>query len=165
MKLDFIERNIVAVFKTLQVVYIILACIEAFDHKLAGAFSNLIFVVAIEMFIKAAQLEKRKDAVINLHIDYYKLDGEEDEEEEKIGNEEKPNLEHDPCIDESNNLVKIKKGCNYLCLRNIPNLTTGRIAFIKGKIYQATNDDELVEEDDKFTLYMAGGTSGFRLVE
>lgn len=126
MKQDFIESNFFAVFKTLQVVYIILACIEAFDHKLAGAFSNLIFVVAIEVFIKAARLEKRKDAVIkdaviNLHIDYYKLDGEE-EEEEKIGNEEKPNLSPDHCRYEETNLAGRTIRTPHKC-DNCPNET------------------------------------------
>lgn len=162
MKQDFIERNFFAVFKTLQVANIILACIKAFDHELAGAFSNLIFVVAIEVFIKAARVEKRKGAVINLHIDYYKLDGEEEEEEN--GNEENSNLEHDPCIDESNNLVKIKKGCNYLCLRNGTNVSTGRPSFIKGKIYQAPEDDILVEEGGSL-CDVSKATDGFRLVE
>ena len=152
MKENFIERNFVAIFKTLQVTFIIFACIEAFDHELAGAFSNLIFVVAIEVFIKAARLEKRKDAVINLHIDYYKLDDEEEEDEEKIGNEENPNL------------VKIKKGCNYLCLRNGTNVSTGSPSFIKGKIYQAPEDDVLVEEDGSL-CDVSEGTDGFALFE
>ena len=102
MKQNFIERNYVAVFKTLQVVYIILACVEAAFHEWAGVFSNLVFVAVIEIFIKAARLERRKDAAINLHIDYSKLDGEE---EEKICNEENPNLSPDQCRDEIRSLA------------------------------------------------------------
>lgn len=130
MKQNFIERNYVAVFKTLQVVYIILAGVEAFDHELAGFFSNLVFVVAIEVFIKAARLEKRKDAAINLHIDYYKLDGEEEEgktvneEEEKIGNEVNPNLSPDQCRDEIRSLAGRTIREPHKC-DNCPNETAG----------------------------------------
>lgn len=92
------------------------------------------------------------------------LDGIKETFDKFIAEAQKFIREHDPCIDESNNLVKIKKGCNYLCLKSGTNLSTGRPSFIKGKIYQAPEDDVLVEEDGSL-CDVSEGTDGFRLVE
>ena len=125
-KKSLLQQNETAVFKTLQVIYIIFACIEAAEHKWAFVFSNILFVAVIEIFIKAARLERRKDTAINLHIGYYKLDGEEEEEEDKIGNEVKPNLSPDQCSDEIRSLagrtIREPHNCDS---DNCPNETDG----------------------------------------
>ena len=150
MKQDFIERNFFAVFKTLQVAFIIFACIEAAYHNWWDVASNLLFAVCIETFIKAEQSSRKVSKKVEMLFTWNKVKGEEDED--KADNSENPNL------------VKIKKGCNYLCLKSGTNISTGRPSFIKGKIYQAPDDDVLVEEDGSL-CDVSEGTDCLRLVE
>ena len=107
MKQNFIERNFVAIFKTLQVIFVILACVEAAYHNWWSVVSNLMFAVCIETFIKAEQSSRKVRKKVEMLFTWNKVKGEESEDE--ADNSENTNLEHAPCIDESNNLVKNQK--------------------------------------------------------
>ena len=121
MKQNFIERNYVAVFKTLQVVYIILACVEASRHDWLDVVSNLLFAVCIELIIKSKQSARKVSKKVEVLFTWNK--GEE-EEEEKIGNEEKPNLSPDHCSDEIRSLAGRTIREPHKC-DNCPNETDG----------------------------------------
>lgn len=69
MKTNFFERNGIAVFYVLQVLFILLAIAEAYCHSWLGIVTNLVMVLAIAVFITHVRMSIRRKGTISMLMD------------------------------------------------------------------------------------------------
>lgn len=65
----FIEKNRTTLLKGIQAVFILLAVGQAYWHSASGVISNILMIVALEVFIYVAQINKKQSATIYMLVD------------------------------------------------------------------------------------------------
>ena len=94
MKTNFFERNGIAVFYALQVLFILLAIAEAYCHSWLGVVSNLVMVLAIAVFITHVRMSIRRTGTISMLMDlvvliaHSKVQEQENKEDKQSTEEE-----------------------------------------------------------------------------
>ncbi|UWH92369.1 MAG: hypothetical protein [Bacteriophage sp.] len=94
MKTNFFERNGIAVFYALQVLFILLAIAEAYCHRWLGVVSNLVMVLAIAVFITHVRMSIRRKGTISMLMDlvvliaHSKVQEQENKEDKQSTEEE-----------------------------------------------------------------------------
>lgn len=94
MKTNFFERNGIAVYKALQVLFILLAIAEAYCHRWLAIVSNLVMALAIAEFITYVRMSIRRKGTISMLMDlvvliaHSKVQEKENKEDKQLTEEE-----------------------------------------------------------------------------